>query len=249
MPVYQLIDEPVFPPPHRADPSGLLAVGGDLTARRLLEAYRSGVFPWYSSEDPILWWSPDPRCVLFPGELRISHSMRPVLNSGRFEVTFDSDFRSVISHCARVKRGKGEGTWITAEMKAAYCELHAAGHAHSVEVWERGDLAGGLYGVCVGGVFSGESMFALKPNASKVALIRLVERLAAWEFAAIDCQVHSDHLERLGAREIPRAEFLHILRGALRHPAVIGSWAACEAGRAGQAIARQASRGRGEGAM
>ena len=224
MPVYRLNDQPALPPPQRADPSGLLAVGGDLSTARLLAAYRNGIFPWYSKGEPILWWSPDPRCVLFPAELRISHSMRPVLNSGRFGVTFDKDFRAVIAHCAKVKRGKGEGTWITADMKDAYCGLHAAGHAHSVEVWDGNVLAGGLYGVCVGGVFSGESMFALKPNASKVALIKLVERLAAWDFALIDCQVHSEHLESLGAREIPRAEFLRILRGVL-HQTTPARWA------------------------
>lgn len=226
MPVYRLNEEPLFPPAQRADPSGMLAVGGDLSTVRLMAAYRHGIFPWYSEGEPILWWSPDPRCVLFPQEIRISHSMRPVLNSGRLSVTCDRDFRAVIAHCAKVRRGKGEGTWITPEMKEAYCRLHAEGHAHSVEVWNGSKLVGGLYGVNVGQVFSGESMFALETNASKVALVWLVKLLAGWHYAAVDCQVHSDHLESMGAREISRAEYLRILRGAQCRAGPAGSWSA-----------------------
>jgi leucyl/phenylalanyl-tRNA---protein transferase len=198
----------IFPPVESATSEGILALGGDLSVNRLLLAYRSGIFPWYSEDEPIIWWSPDPRFVLFPNELKISSSLRRVIRSGKFTVTFDKDFEGVISNCRKAERLGQGGTWITPEMLDAYCALHKAGHAHSVEVWKDGELAGGLYGVAVGACFCGESMFTRVSNASKVALAALVER----GFALIDCQVQTNHLSTMGARNIPRQEFLHLLR-------------------------------------
>jgi leucyl/phenylalanyl-tRNA---protein transferase len=215
MPIYLLNEELVFPSVEEAEEDGLLAVGGELSVPRLVAAYRAGIFPWYSKGDPLLWWSPDPRCVLFPDELRISHSMKPVLNSGRFTVTFDRDFRRVIAACARAPRRRPGGTWITSEMREAYGRLHDAGHAHSVEVWAGNELAGGLYGVATGRCFSGESMFTRVPNASKVALVHLVLWLRERGFLFIDCQLYTDHLGSLGARAIARSEFMELLKAAL----------------------------------
>ena len=215
MPVFRLTDDVAFPPVHLAEPTGLLAVGGDLGVERLLLAYRSGIFPWYSDEQPILWWSPDPRFVLFPAKLRVSHSMRQVTNGGRFRATFNRDFAGVIGRCRKSKRRDQDGTWITCDMLDAYVRLHAAGHAHSVEVWEGEALVGGLYGVAVGGCFSGESMFTLAPNASKFALVELVRRAGELGIRLIDCQVRTRHLASLGAEEIPRAEYLRKLKDAL----------------------------------
>jgi leucyl/phenylalanyl-tRNA--protein transferase len=211
MPVFALSDRLSFPPPHLAIKEGLLAVGGDLSVERLLLAYRSGIFPWYSEGEPILWWSPDPRLVLYPDELRISRSLRKVIKKKLFHITFDRAFESVIHGCAVAKRSYGEGTWITDEMKAAYIQLHRQGYAHSVEAWRKNELVGGLYGVAMGRAFFGESMFSRVSNASKVAFVSLVEILREKHFTLIDCQVRTDHLVRFGAREISRKAFLEQL--------------------------------------
>ena len=189
------------------EPDGLLAVGGDLAPDRLLAAYRRGIFPWYSEEQPILWWSPDPRTVLFPERLSISRSLRKRLRQMRFQVTLDQAFDDVINACAEPRPGSS-GTWITAEMNEAYSRLHRSGYAHSVECRHQGKLVGGLYGVALGRVFFGESMFSHETDASKVAFAHLVRQLAAWDFALIDCQVYSSHLASLGAEEISRSEFV-----------------------------------------
>lgn len=211
MPVYQLIDQPVFPPPEFAEAGGLLAVGGDLSIPRLLLAYSSGIFPWFNDGDPILWWSPDPRCILEPAGFQVSRSLAKVLRRQEFEVTWDRAFAEVIEACAGVRRQE-EGTWITAGMCRAYTELHRLGYAHSVEVWREGVLAGGLYGVCLGRCFFGESMFHRTANASKVALAELARHLEQRRFEYIDCQLPTPHLISLGARSIPREEFLIRLR-------------------------------------
>lgn len=226
MPVYRLSRRLIFPPVSEAEPEGILAVGGDLSLERLLLAYRSGIFPWYSEGQPILWWSPDPRCVLFPEQLRVSDSMMRLRKSGRFTITFDREFRRVIARCRLIRRRGQEGTWITDAMQAAYGRLHDAGYAHSVEVWREGKLAGGLYGVSIGRAFFGESMFTEVPNASKLALIELTGRLRALEFELIDCQVRTDHLVSLGAVEIPRPQFLRRLEKALEKDTLAGSWRA-----------------------
>ncbi|WP_123290446.1 leucyl/phenylalanyl-tRNA--protein transferase [Desulfosoma caldarium] len=218
MAIFSLSKDLVFPPPELAEPDGLLAIGGDLSPRRLLVAYRHGIFPWYAPGTPILWWSPDPRLVLFPRELKISHSLRRVLKKGRFQVTYDTAFRDVIEACALVRLRKGEETWLVPEMIEAYHRLHRLGAAHSVETWLDGRLVGGLYGVALGRVFFGESMFSLVSDASKVALVHLVERLRALDEAIIDCQVSTEHLKRMGAREIPRSEFLQRLQVAIFLP-------------------------------
>lgn len=211
------------PNPVDVGPHGLVAVGGDLRPATLVDAYGKGIFPWYD-EAPVLWFSPDPRMVLFPEELRVSRSVRRALNKTRFEVRFDTAFDRVISACAAVDRPEQSGTWINTDMVRAYNELHRQGYAHSCEAWRDGRLVGGLYGVSLGGVFFGESMFSLEPDASKVVFIRLVERLRQWSFALVDCQIHTDHLARFGAREIPRSEFLRHLERALRPPTRSGSW-------------------------
>ena len=211
-------DEP-FPPVSKAlrSPNGLLAAGGDLSPRRLVEAYRHGIFPWYSQGDPILWWSPDPRMVLFPAELRISRSLRKTLARDVYETRMDTAFRRVIEACAQPRDGHG-GTWIVAEMIEAYVRLHDLGFAHSVESWREGELVGGLYGVALGKVFFGESMFTRATDASKVALVRLVERLAAARYRVIDCQQATRHLASLGAREIPRTAFAQLLQESIQYP-------------------------------
>ncbi len=197
MPVYQLIPEiPLFPPIEEAEDDGLLAVGGDLTKERLLCAYRRGIFPWYEVGQPILWWSPDPRLVLFPDELKISRSLRKVLRKEQFEIRFDTAFQEVIKSCADVRTNQGEGTWIIPEMQQAYTELHQEGFAHSVESWLDGKLVGGLYGISMGQCFFGESMFSLVSNASKVAFAYLLQQNL---YQLIDCQVENKHLESLGA--------------------------------------------------
>ncbi|MGH1461102.1 MAG: leucyl/phenylalanyl-tRNA--protein transferase [Neptuniibacter sp.] len=201
-----------FPPHDQAldDPNGLLAAGGGLTQKRLIAAYRSGIFPWYSPGEPVLWWSPDPRCVLLPSQLHISRSMRKRLKKKDFEVCFDRNFSAVIDACSK-PRNDGEGTWITREMKQAYCGLHKQGVAHSVEVYMNNELVGGLYGIAMGKLFFGESMFSRSRDASKIAFIKMVEQLANWGYALIDCQVSNDHLFSLGATEIKRNEFLGYL--------------------------------------
>lgn len=207
-----------------SEPDGLLAAGGDLRQETLLKAYRQGVFPWYQDAQPLLWWSPDPRTVLMPGELRISRSLRKRLRQGCYQVSFDTDFGAVMRACAAPRDADG-GTWITAEMINAYERLHQAGYAHSVECRSGGDLVGGLYGVALGGVFFGESMFARRSDASKVALAHLVAFLRSRDFHLIDCQVYSPHLESLGARRITRRSFMHLLAGAQQGGDEPGSWA------------------------
>lgn len=217
----------MFPPVEHASPEGLLAIGGDLSSRRLLDAYRHGIFPWYSAGQPILWWSPDPRAVLYPDRLKISRSLRKTLRRRAFTVTFDHAFEAVIQACAqpRVVDGtRNSGTWITREMKAAYIELHRAGYAHSVETWSGSRLVGGLYGIALGRGFFGESMFHRKTDASKVALVGLVQLLSRWGFHFIDCQLTSDHVLSLGAVEIPRPRFLTKLAKALEYPDPAFQW-------------------------
>ena len=224
MPVFHLTQKLGFPPAHYADPDGLLAVGGDLSPERLLLAYQQGIFPWYSGETPPLWWSPDPRLVLFLNELKVSKSLQRVLKRDFFRVTLDKAFLEVIQNCAEVGRRCGEGTWILPEMIEAYHLLHRLGHAHSVECWLEGELVGGLYGVAIGRVFFGESMFTRRTDASKVALVHLVRLLRYWDFELIDCQVSTAHLQSLGAREISRDEFLSHLTGATGEASHCGSW-------------------------
>jgi len=223
MPVFRLTDRLVFPPPELASPEGILAVGGDLTPERLLLAYRMGIFPWYNEEEPILWWSPDPRCVLFPGEIRISRSMRQFLRKPSLEITFDRHFAGVVAGCRAPRKGLG-GTWIHDEMAEAYGRLHALGYAHSVEVWQAGRLVGGLYGVSLGRCFFGESMFSAVSNASKAALITLAQRIRSMGFVFIDCQVPSEHLHSLGARLLPRPVFLDLLAQGVEEGTLKGNW-------------------------
>jgi leucyl/phenylalanyl-tRNA--protein transferase len=227
MPVFQLARRKMFPPPELAEKDGLLAVGGDLSRDRILLAYSMGIFPWYSEDSPILWWAPDPRLVLFPEEFRLSRSLRQTIRKGTYAVTFDTAFSAVIRNCAAVRR-REKGTWITDEMAEAYCGLHEAGLAHSVESWSNGELAGGLYGVALGRVFFGESMFTLKKDASKVAFERLVRRLIERDFLLIDCQMTTRHLLSLGAREIPRSVFTRMLKQALEKPIPAGRWSSSD---------------------
>ena len=226
MPVFQLSDNLLFPPPVLAREDGLLAVGGDLSVPRLLLAYQHGIFPWYSPGEPILWWSPDPRLVLFPEEFHLARRLARTIRQQLFRVTFDTDFKRVIRACAETRRKEGEGTWLDEEMIEAYGKLHGLGYAHSVECWQGGELAGGLYGVALGGAFFGESMFSLVPDSSKVALAGLVDRLKGWDFELIDCQVGTGHLQRLGAREISGEEFSHRLAQAMAKPSRQGKWSA-----------------------
>ncbi len=214
-----------FPPVELASPEGLLAVGGDLRAERLLEAYRHGIFPWYNPGQPILWWSPDPRAVLFPPKLRVSRSLRKTLRQRKLEVTLDTVFRDIIENCARPRlNSPGGGTWITPEMIEAYCVMYERGYAHSVESWCDGELVGGLYGVALGSAFFGESMYSRQTDASKVAFVHLVRQLAAWGFALIDCQMSTQHLFSLGAEEIRRRDFMARLEQALAQPDRQSRW-------------------------
>ncbi|NHM05900.1 leucyl/phenylalanyl-tRNA--protein transferase [Flavobacterium sp. CYK-4] len=209
--MYHITDELYFPPVELASPEGILAFGGNLSPERLLLAYRSGIFPWFEADDPILWWSPPQRMVLFPQEFKASKSLRNILNRGIFTVTFNHNFRAVITHCQKVKREGQTGTWITDSMIEAYLKLHELGHAKSVEVWQNQELVGGLYGIDLGHVFCGESMFSLVSNASKVAFLSLVQSLNEKGYLLLDAQVYNEHLESLGCREIPRAAFMKIL--------------------------------------
>ena len=214
-----------FPPPQMAmrDPNGLLAIGGDLSATRLVVAYAHGIFPWYNPDEPILWWCPDPRAVLFPAELHVSRSLARHLRKRDVAVTLDTAFAQVLEACA-APRARGRGTWLGAEMKHAYQDLHERGHAHSIEVWRHGRLVGGLYGVALGRVFYGESMFSRVDDGSKMAMVYLCRQLQAWHFELMDCQIASAHLASLGAVEIPRERFLAILRAATAAPGRTGRW-------------------------
>ena len=214
-----------FPPLDTAltEPNGLLAAGGDLSPQRLIEAYRSGIFPWFNEGEPILWWSPDPRMVLLPVELKISRSLGKLLKKGNYEIRIDSAFSQVMRACAATRKGHA-GTWIHPQMISAYTTLHQMGLSHSVETWVDGELMGGLYGVAQGKVFFGESMFSRTPNASKIALVYLVNQLQRWDFGMIDCQMKTSHLASFGAREIPRAEFSQRLRELVNYPGRVKKW-------------------------
>jgi leucyl/phenylalanyl-tRNA--protein transferase len=211
--MYYLSKELFFPPVSQTHSSGIIALGGDLSTARLLLAYRSGIFPWFEDGEPITWWSPDPRMVLFLDELVVSKSMRNVLNRNLFTVTFNQNFREVISNCQKIKRDGQNGTWITNDMIEAYCKLHELGVAKSVEVWQEDQLVGGLYGIDLGHVFCGESMFSKVSNASKIGFIALVNQLKKECYKLLDCQVYNDHLASLGCREIDRKDFMRILNG------------------------------------
>lgn len=223
-PVFQLSQELIFPPVALAEPNGLLAVGGDLSPRRLLLAYGSGIFPWYSRGEPILWWSPDPRMVLKPAWLHLSRSLRKGLRRADFRLTMDHAFDEVMAACGVADRPGQEGTWITPAMRRAYGELHRLGYAHSVEAWQGEALVGGLYGVALGGCFYGESMFHHVSDASKAAFVHLMEWLPERGFTLVDCQMNTHHLARFGAREVSREAFLADLAVALRLPGAPGSW-------------------------
>jgi leucyl/phenylalanyl-tRNA---protein transferase len=226
MPVYWLSEEALtFPHPELASRSGLLAAGGDLSPERLLLAYQQGIFPWYNPDDPILWWSPDPRFVLFPAELKVARSMRPYFNNSRFELTADSRFEQIMRLCAQAPRkGQPGGTWISEEMIEGYVRLHQLGFAHSVEVWQNEALVGGLYGIALGKCFFGESMFAAVSNASKYAFIALARRLEELGYQLIDCQQQTGHLASLGARPIRRKVFLEYLEINRSEPTHRGNW-------------------------
>ena len=217
-------DDP-FPPVHSAlrDPDGLLAASSDLSQKRLLDAYRHGIFPWYSEGQPVLWWSPDPRMVLHPPAIVLSRSLRKRLRKTDYEIRVDTRFREVMAACAEPRDGQS-GTWITEEMAEAYAALHGAGFAHSVETWMGGELAGGLYGVAIGRVFFGESMFTRATDASKLALAHLARQLVRWEFGLIDCQMATPHLASLGAREVPRKDFMRALSELVNYPSRTGNW-------------------------
>mgnify|MGYP003631748142 FL=1 len=211
-----------FPDPKTADPNGLLAASYDLEPDKILEAYQSGIFPWYSDDQPVLWWSPNPRCIIYPKDLHFSKSLKKHIRKKQPTVTFDKAFRQVIQHCARLD--SEEGTWITEEMEAAYTQLHHSGHAHSVEVWQDKILVGGLYGIAMGRCFFGESMFSLETNASKVAFIALCQQLHTWGYQLIDCQVDNPHLRSLGAITVERDLFLNQLKEALSFPPLNDKW-------------------------
>ncbi len=210
--MYFLSKDLFFPPVELASPEGILAVGGDLSSARLLLAYRNGIFPWFDSEEPILWWSPPKRMVVFPKSYKVSKSMRNILNRNTFSVTMNTNFKAVILHCQNIKRKGQDGTWITDDIVNSYTKLHESGIAKSIEVWQNNELVGGLYGIDLGTVFCGESMFSIVPNASKVAFVSLINHLKENDYKLLDCQIHNDHLEKLGAFEISRNEFMEILK-------------------------------------
>jgi leucyl/phenylalanyl-tRNA---protein transferase len=225
MPIFRLTERTTsFPPSHLAEPGGLLAVGGDLSERRLLNAYRNGIFPWFSDNEPILWWCPDPRLVLYPDEIRISRRLSRTIRQKRFRITSDTAFEQVITGCAAARRRNDPGTWIVDDMIQAYCRLHASGYAHSIEAWHDGILTGGLYGISLGGCFFGESMFTRVANASKVALAVLCRHMKNHGFDFIDCQISNAHLIRLGAKEIPRSVFLRNLKKSMERTTIRGRW-------------------------
>lgn len=224
MPVYQLGKAPIFPAVEEAEADGLLAVGGDLSTERLLVAYADGIFPWYDEDSPIMWWSPDPRMVLFPNQFRLHKSLARSLKKHAYRCEFDTNFEGVIQACASRPRPGQEGTWILPEMQQAYTRLHQQGWAHSVEVYDGLELVGGLYGLALGKVFFGESMFFKKNDASKAALYYLCRRLQAWGFHMIDAQQDTAHLRHMGAVLMPRHEFVRRLHAALKHPTCLGKW-------------------------
>lgn len=223
MKLFYLSEELSFPSPHHASAEGLLAVGGDLSPQRLILAYTMGIFPWYSRGEPILWWSPDPRLILYPGDFHMSRSLKRVVRKQAFQITFDTAFEKVVAHCGE-KRAGSEGTWIVPEMAEAYVRLHQMGVAHSVEAWQDGVLAGGLYGISLGGCFFGESMFSRTSNASKVALAALMRFVQKKDFDLVDCQVTTDHLLRLGANEVSREVFLQMLKKSMKRQTLTGKW-------------------------
>ena len=224
MPVFQLTEKLIFPPAELAEENGLLAIGGDLAPERLLLAYRNGIFPWYSEGDPILWWSPSPRLVIFPDEFKIPKRLARFIKQQKYKMTMDCAFQQVITFCASTSGRQAKGTWIDQDMIKAYTSLHGQGWAHSVECWQDEKLVGGLYGIALGKVFFGESMFSLQPNTSKAALIILVKQLQKWDFDLIDCQLKTEHLMQFGAREIPGTEFQSILAQSIKDPSNSGQW-------------------------
>lgn len=224
MPVFELRESIAFPAPHLADETGLLAIGGDLQPERLLLAYELGIFPWYNDDQPLLWWSPPERMLLFPGELKVSKSLQKRVDRQAFEVRIDTSFAQVMHHCAHAKRKGQDGTWITNEMTEGYCALHEMGYAHSFEAWQDGQLVGGLYGLSLGRAFFGESMFSLVTDASKVAFYHLHAFAQCHAFHFIDCQLHTDHLESLGARQVPREAYIKALNAALAFPDFTDIW-------------------------
>ncbi|MCI4670026.1 MAG: leucyl/phenylalanyl-tRNA--protein transferase [Bacteroidia bacterium] len=224
MPIYRIPQELIFPHQGNAEPDGLLGIGGDLSPERLLLAYENGIFPWFSEHDPILWWCPDPRFVLYPYKLKVSKSMKQVFRKGIFTITYDQDFKAVIQECQQMYRPGQSGTWITDDMLNAYVELHRLGFAHSVEVWQEGTIVGGLYGVSLGKSFFGESMFAKTSNASKAGFITLVQDLQQRNFDIIDCQVPTQHLESLGAEAISRELFLESIHLSQKNESLRGNW-------------------------
>jgi len=224
MPVFRIEQPIVFPDPEMADESGLLGIGGDLVPERLLLAYKTGIFPWYSFGQPILWWSPNPRMTLEIQNFHIPRSLAKTLRKEPYTLTLDTAFLQVLDACAAIERPHQEGTWITSEMRSAYHALHEMGYAHSCEAWQDGVLVGGLYGLSVGRLFSGESMFAHAPDASKVAFVHLVRQLDAWGYPLIDCQLHTQHLARFGAKEIPRKDYLQTIATLIDLPGRIGAW-------------------------
>lgn len=224
---YNWIDQelPQFPDPRKADSEGIVAIGGDLSVKTLLAAYSKGIFPWYNENQPILWWCPDPRFVLHPDDLKVSKSMRPYFNQAKYIVTYDTAFEHVMTACGRIPRkDQPAGSWITPDMLQGYIDLHHAGFAHSIEVWEEGALVGGLYGVAIGKIFFGESMFALRPNASKMGFIQLVHSLKKRGYELIDCQQETGHLGTLGAKSIQRTTFLDKLETLVQHHTDRGLW-------------------------
>jgi leucyl/phenylalanyl-tRNA---protein transferase len=224
MPVFELPEEIVFPHASLAEPDGLLAVGGDLSPERLLTAYANGIFPWFNEDDPILWWSPDPRCVLYPNEFNPSKSLRLLVQKKKFEIAFDTNFKEVIKNCATVSRFDQPDTWITDDIMNAYSNLHNLGYAHSVETYFENELVGGLYGVSIGKVFFGESMFFKVPNASKIAFYFLIQKLKQMQFDLVDNQITTPHLVSLGATEISREEFLTKLKKSVVEKSIQGLW-------------------------
>lgn len=224
VPVYALSEELVFPHPSLATEDGLLAVGGDLSPERMLLAYANGIFPWYSEGRPLMWWCPRPRLILQPQDLRVGRTLRKTIKRRRYRITCDQAFDRVMAACADVPRPDQDGTWITADLTEAFAELHRRGVAHSIEAWEDDELVGGLYGLALGRIFFGESMFALRPDASKVAFVHLVRQLAAWDFDLVDCQVVTDHLTRFGAETIELDAFLDRLEAGVGAPTRLGPW-------------------------